>query len=142
MSNSLEFCKRVAQDPARSTYSDREWSNAKESLDTKLLFDEILNGNYKYRCAYYVDHDRLEFDIEIEFNADAEFDYFTSETIICDGSLYFAPELICAQNVVRRRRPRASHRSSRSIPTRPSTSTTARSPSACASQPSTRAGTA
>lgn len=100
MSNSLEFCKRVAQDPARSTYSDREWSNAKESLDTKLLFDEILNGNYKYRCAYYVDHDRLEFDIEIEFNADAEFDYFTSETIICDGSLYFAPELICAQNVV------------------------------------------
>lgn len=51
MSNSLEFCKRIAQDPARSTYSDREWSNAKESLDTKLLFDEILNGNYKYRCA-------------------------------------------------------------------------------------------
>lgn len=101
MSNSLEFCKRIAQDPARSTYSDREWSNAIEKLDTKLLFDEILNGDYKYRCTSYVDHDRLEFDIEIELNADADFDYFTSDTIIHDGSLCFAPQLVCVQNVVR-----------------------------------------
>lgn len=102
MSNSLEFCKRIAQNPARSTYSDREWSNAIEKLDTKLLFDEILNGDYKYRCTSYVDHDRLEFDIEIEFNTDADFDYFTSETIIHDGSLCFAIELMnrCVHNVV------------------------------------------
>lgn len=35
-----------------------------------------------------------EIDVGIEYNADESFEYFTNETVICDGSLIFFNELI------------------------------------------------
>ena len=89
MSKSLGFCIQAALDPARSSYSDRDWSKAIELQSTKFLIDEMLEGIRKYVLEYDDDGSKGVINIELVLNADADFQYFTSESFVSDGSLAF-----------------------------------------------------
>lgn len=89
MSKSLDFCIQAASDPERSSYSDRDWSKAIELHSTKFLIDEMLEGIRKYVLEYDDDGSKGVINIELVLNADADFQYFTSESFVSDGSLAF-----------------------------------------------------
>ena len=68
-------------------------------------FEEINPINYlkEYFNGYDLETNALEYtiktndeeiDIAIEYNEDESFEYFTNETVICDGTLIFFNELI------------------------------------------------
>lgn len=89
MSKSLGFCIQAALNHARSSYSDRDWSKAIELQSTKFLIDEMLEGIRKYVLEYDDDGNKGVINIELVLNADADFQYFTSESFVSDGSLTF-----------------------------------------------------
>lgn len=102
MSKSLDFCKKVASDTSRSSYVDRDWNKAVEDIETESIFDELLHG---FR-NFYIDgtdneENKIHIDVEIVFNKDADFDYFTSESCIHDGTLVFIKEIMnkCVKKV-------------------------------------------
>ncbi len=97
MSRSFEFCRMVAADKMRSSYADRDWSNAAEEIETVAVFDELLRGRRHLR----VDTNDRSFDASISFDADADFDYFTSESCVHDGTLLFIREIMdrCVRRV-------------------------------------------
>lgn len=89
MSKSLDFCIQAALDPTRSSYSDRDWSKAIELKSTRIMIDEMLEGIRKYVLEYDDDGSKGVINIELVLNADADFQYFTSESFVSDGSLAF-----------------------------------------------------
>ena len=89
MSKSLDFCIQAALDPTRSSYSDRDWSKAIELQSTRIMIDEMLEGIRKYVLEYDDDGSKGVINIELVLNADADFQYFTSERFLSDGSLAF-----------------------------------------------------
>ena len=89
MSKSLDFCIQTALDPTRSSYSDRDWSKAIELQSTRIMIDEMLEGIRKYVLEYDDDGSKGVINIELVLNADADFQYFTSESLVSDGSLAF-----------------------------------------------------
>lgn len=89
MSKSLDFCIQAALDPTRSSYSDRDWSKAIELQSTRIMIDEMLEGIRKYVLEYDDDGSKGVINIELVLNADADFQYFTSESFLSDGSLAF-----------------------------------------------------
>lgn len=102
MSKSFDFCKTVAQDPLRSTYTDRSWDNAVEYNKTEAIFDEFLHGARNFLFNGKVDDEtEICFDVGISFDGNADFDYFTAEGCIHDGTLYFIREAMnrCVQKV-------------------------------------------
>lgn len=102
MSKSFEFCKTTAQDSQRSTYANRSWDNAVEDYETEAIFDEFLHGSRNFYVERMVGGDRkICYDISISFDCDANFDYFTSDSCIHDGTLYFIKESMnkCVRNV-------------------------------------------
>ena len=103
MSKSLEFCKEIASNPKRSSYSDRDWSKAIESMDTEAYFDKTLNGQRQVTVSGR-DYKNNDFELQVKFcfDKDANFDYFTSESIIHDGTLLFVQDTInaCMERVL------------------------------------------
>ena len=89
MSKSLDFCIQAALDPTRSSYSDRDWGKAIELQSTRIMIDEMLEGIRKYVLEYDDDGSKGVINIELVLNADADFQYFTSESFLSDGSLAF-----------------------------------------------------
>lgn len=68
-------------------------------------FEEVSTINYLKECLngcnlenntleYTIKTNDEEIDIAIEYNVDETFEYFTNETVICDGTLIFFNELI------------------------------------------------
>lgn len=92
MSKSLDFCIKAASDPARSSYSDRDWSKAIELQSTRILIDEMLEGIRKYVLEYDDDGSKGVINIELVLNADADFQYFASESFVSDGTLAFVTD--------------------------------------------------
>lgn len=101
MSKSLEFCKNIATDPARSSYSDRDWRKAIEFYDTEAIFDKYLHGNRSFTLKGESDGIKISIDVDFLFDNNIDFDYFTSDSCIHDGTLLFVGELInkCARKV-------------------------------------------
>lgn len=103
MSKSLEFCKEIASNPKRSSYSDRDWAKAIESMDTEVYFDKALNGG---REVTFWGKDDENNDVRVHtkfhFDKDADFDYFTSESVVYDGTLLFVQSAInkCVEKVL------------------------------------------
>lgn len=89
MSKSLDFCIQAALDPTRSSFSDRDWSKAIELQSTRIMIDEMLEGIRKYVLEYDDDGNNGVINIELVLNVDADFQYFTSESFVSDGSLTF-----------------------------------------------------
>ena len=103
MSKSFEFCVNRASDPDVSSYTDRDWINAIELVNTKERFDTVLNGCRKFRISGTdASGEKINLDVEICFDANADFGYFTSVYCVHDGTLYFVMECVnrCMNNVL------------------------------------------
>lgn len=100
MSYSLEFCKQRASNPNTSSYSDRDWNGAVEHNITTLL-DNILHGARKYKLTGHLDDgSKVSYDVNIMINPDGDFDYFTSDSFISDGTFLFWAE--CVDGLLRK----------------------------------------
>lgn len=101
MSNSLTFCKSIAADESRSTFSDRDWGCAKELTDTESLFDKYLHGARQLCCKGDVNGEKISLNVSLTFDDNSDFEYFTSESFIHDGTLLFIVNSIerCIQKV-------------------------------------------
>lgn len=101
MSNSLSFCVAAATDKTRSAFHDRDWSKAYE-LDSELIFDAVLHKNRRYVIDGTDDTGNpRHITVDICFNDDSDFQYFTSATCIHDGTLLFTMNLLeeCVRKV-------------------------------------------
>lgn len=95
MSKSLDFCITRASNASCSSYSDRDWGKAVENTETETIFDEYLNGKRKFRINGVDDSGNAAYvDVEIQFDSDADFDYFTSDSCVHDGTLLFVVQTI------------------------------------------------
>ena len=100
MSYSLEFCKQRASNPNISSYSDRDWDGAVEHNITTLL-DNILHGTRKYKLTGHLnDGSEVSYNVNITVDPNGDFDYFTSDSFISDGTLLFWEE--CVDGLLRK----------------------------------------
>lgn len=102
MSNSFDFCKHIATDPTRSSFTDRSWDNVQE-ITAAPIFDRFLRGARKLTVTGLDEQkNTVSLNLEIEFDPEAEFTYLTSKTSIHDGTLLFVHECIekCAMTVI------------------------------------------
>ena len=102
MSKSFDFCKATAQNTYRSSCADRSWDNAVEVYETEAIFDKYLHGARNFFFEGKVDDEtEICFDVSISFDGNADFDYFTSESCVHDGTLYFIRETMdmCVRKV-------------------------------------------
>lgn len=99
MDKSLSFCKeRVAT--SQPHLQDRDFDKA-HVVDAGRVFGTrdfqrvSLDGTWK--------GEPITYNVEIAFDAGADFEYFTSETLVHDGTLIFSLEAIaaCANRVLR-----------------------------------------
>ena len=86
MGKSLEFCNSLASDPERSTYYDRDFNLAKEFDNTLDVFEYVLNGKSLSNLTAEWNN---TIHYSIEYDSEADFDYFVSETDMTDGTLVF-----------------------------------------------------
>ena len=103
MSESLSFCKRIASDPDRSRYTDRDFTQAEEFGGTKRLLNYMLGGRRKIVVSGSDERgDKIVLHCTIDFNPNAEFDYITSVEITHDGTYAFILSAIekCLARVV------------------------------------------
>lgn len=102
MSKSFDFCKAAAQNTYRSSYADRSWDNAVEDYETEAVFDEFLRGIRSFHIKGKTDQgDEISFEVSLSFDPNADFDYFTSDSCIHDGTLTFIRGAMdkCVRNV-------------------------------------------
>lgn len=103
MSKSLIFCKETVSNPSRSKLTDRDWDKAVEHMETETFFDSLTDSHRSYRISGTDENgEQIELDIELEFNPDADFDYFTYDYCHHDGTLIFIKMTMteCAQRVI------------------------------------------
>lgn len=94
MSKSLDFCKTRALNPETSHWSDRNWNEAQE-LDISPFIDNILGDIRRYKiCGKLDDETEVQYSVMLTINPDGEFDYFTSDSFLSDGTLLFERESI------------------------------------------------
>lgn len=90
MSKSLEYIKRRIEEGNCKNMSQEEFTNMNvaplNSLCDKLSVGETIV------LAITKDEDRVIADLT--YNPDADFDYFTTENCVCDGTLVFMNELM------------------------------------------------
>lgn len=95
MSESFEFCLNRASDPNVSPYTDRDWTKTAEIVDTQERFDAIIKGSRRFSiCRPDSSGKKVNLNMEVCFDENADFDYFTSETCVHDGTLYFVLECV------------------------------------------------
>ena len=97
MSNSLDFCKTTAIE--RSGLKDRDWSNPSE-IDSKGYFDVTLKGMRQYTISS--EDGSISYNVNISFDPDGDFQYFTTEVAATDGTLIFVYQLMnnCINKVI------------------------------------------
>lgn len=96
MSKSFDFCKAIAQDASRSSYTDRNWDNAIEYNNTEAIFDKYLNKVRSFSINGKLESGiNFNFNVNLSFDNNADFDYFTSASCIHDGALVFVENTIC-----------------------------------------------
>lgn len=95
MSKSLDYCVKRASNKSLSSLSDRNWNNAVEWYKIEEIFDIYLGGlrQYDLRGRDNTGND-IHFNVELSFDSNADFDYFTAETCVHDGTLIFIHQLV------------------------------------------------
>lgn len=106
MSKSLDFCVAMASDKTRSSFHDRDWANAAE-FDSRPMFAPTYDGEIKFdfsgvRTNGFGIDIPINVAVEISHNSDAEFQYFTSESAVHDGTLIhiFSLMELCVNKVL------------------------------------------
>lgn len=94
MSKSLDFCVSTASDPERSGFYDRKWDDAKE-LDAELIFDAYIHNERNLTMTGTNSNgENIRVNVILTFNPDADFQYFTSESCLHDGTLVHSVSLL------------------------------------------------
>lgn len=96
MSKSFDFCVKMASDKTRSGYADMDWTAAQEQ-DSRDIFRRYIGAATKVILS---DKDGRELVLNLEYNEDGDFDYFTSTQLVHDGTLLFVAE--CFEKLVRK----------------------------------------
>jgi len=102
MSRSFDWCVKRASDPANSSFSDRDWSSAVE-IPSESFYNKMMNERYNYTITGHNDIGKeVIYKINVELNPETEFDYFTYEACLHDGTLLFIGELLekCLKKVI------------------------------------------
>lgn len=95
MSNSLIFCKSIASDPSRSGFLDRDFGHANEFGSTRNLIKGLIDDKRNIVISGKDENGKsILFNVTIDFNPDAKFDYCTSEAVIHDGTYTFTLQAI------------------------------------------------
>ena len=100
--SSTDFCKKVTSDEERSAYFGRDWESARE-YNAEEIFNHFLKGSTDLRLTgSNVVGDKVDYRVQINYNPEAKFQYFTSESSVHDGTLLFQLEAMykCVQRVV------------------------------------------
>lgn len=100
--SSTDFCKKVTSDEERSAYFGRDWESARE-YNAEEIFNHFLKGStYLRLTGSNVVGDKVDYRVQINYNPEAKFQYFTSESSVHDGTLLFQLEAMykCVQRVV------------------------------------------
>ena len=97
MSKSLEFCKKTALNPERSSYYELNPEKFHE-FNTIDFLKYHAKGNFQLDKQYQLG----DYNIIVNYDADTNFDYFTSDSCICDGTIWFVIELMakCLNKVI------------------------------------------
>lgn len=102
MSKSFDFCVNRASDPNVSNYADRDWSKA-NSINIENYF-MLLVEEYGPCQAKLTgkNGERITAKVQIKYDPEAEFSYFTSCSCIHDGTLLFEMQTLerCLTNVI------------------------------------------
>lgn len=96
MSKSFDFCVKRASDKTVSGYAGLNWTKAKEQ-QSEEIFQKYIGQAKK---IVLTDKDCRELTAIIEFNPEADFDYFTSKQIVHDGTWLFVLE--CFEDIVKK----------------------------------------
>lgn len=94
-SKSLTWCRQRAKNPLTSGYADRNWDDAVE-LSAEEMFDRLgCNGKRHFECGYKADDgSSVTYSVDIEFDQNADFEYFTSASCAHDGTALFDIDLL------------------------------------------------
>lgn len=82
MSKSLDYCKATAP----SAYQSSDWDSAIE-VNSKEIFDRYLEGIRSWQVS-----GTCNAQVDIAFDPDANFQYYTTYAVSCDGSLLFVEQ--------------------------------------------------
>ena len=94
MSKSLDFCVSTASDPERSSFYDRKWDDAKE-LASEYIFDAYIDKEHNLTMTGTNSNgEDIRVNVTLVFNPDADFQYFTSESCLHDGTLLHSVSLL------------------------------------------------
>jgi hypothetical protein len=94
MSKSLTFCVSTASDPERSSFYNRKWEDAKE-MESERIFDEYIYRERKLIInGTKLNGEKIRVNVTLEFNPDADFQYFTFESCLHDGTLIHIVSLL------------------------------------------------
>lgn len=86
---SIDYIKKTAKDPKRSSFADRDFSLV-SVLSSETYFDRYLNGIHDL-LVKGKDHEgkQIELNISLTFADDYDFQYFVSESFLSDGTLLY-----------------------------------------------------
>ncbi len=101
MGKSLEFVKQRIASGECGNMKDNSYSSMNEVSFLKMINrlgcrrgTAVKGNSWEYDLiGIYEDGEKKERGIIIEYNPDAEFEYFTIQSCICDGTVYFYLEL-------------------------------------------------
>lgn len=102
MGKSIEFVKERIKNGYCSDFTIDELNNVYEInfIDIlKSVFSDLKEDLHNNKITLMVDGTDIngrygKRDVSITYNPDANFEYFTTECCVCDGTLYFQAELI------------------------------------------------
>lgn len=90
MSKSLEYVKRLIEEGNCKNMLPEEFVNMSVMPLTSFL-NKLSVGE---TIILAITKDKSEVIADLTYNPDADFDYFTTESCVCDGTLVFMTELI------------------------------------------------
>lgn len=90
MSKSLEYIKRRIEEGNCKNMSQEEFTNM-NVVPLNSFCDKLSIGE---NIILAITKDESEVIADLTYNPDAEFNYFTTESCVCDGTLLFMTELI------------------------------------------------
>lgn len=85
MSKSFDWAIKTVSNPRRSSFADLNWNEAAEITRTEEICRYYIEGEH---FTLQVEGDK-SFELEIKFDAEDDYDYFTCETFVSDGTLFF-----------------------------------------------------
>ena len=86
---SVDYIKTAVSDPARSTYSGRDFSEA-SVISSEDYFDVYLRGARNVLATGYDKNgEAVKLSVDFDFSDDNDFQYFTSDSFLSDGTFSF-----------------------------------------------------